>query len=504
MAQQQPKGSLQKVKLPFFGSYNTRGSDPEKDLRFLNCFPESKKTEQTDITKTYLIKRPSVTHYKDFGTPASGDPARGIAYFNGKLYAAYGGDVYEDDPFDGTNTPIAKGLSMSTYTGTVKMILCNSSIIGDYLFICDGVNGWYIDTAGTVTAIVDADFPTPHAVSPVFLDGYVVLAKGSDIYSCELDDPSSWNASNFVSAESFPDAIIGLARQNNQIVAFGKTSTEFFYNAANASGSPFNRNEAALIQVGCAAVDSICQAERYCTFLGQSANGAHAYWLLDGFQPKKVSDESIERIIESETAIDTVIGFSFRVSGHMLYLLNLPNANRTLLYDHDEKLWHEWNGPDYNNPSQFKLFGINYVTDCENGKTYGQWTDTGFVCYLDTQSATDYITDVVGYEIQVYFRTNKIDMDTINRKRLFSLRLFMDQVDYPDTPIYLYMSDNDFRDFIQIGGSSSIAMNQDQNTPPTVYRLGDFRRRSFQFYDPSTNPGTRYEAMELCYTEGIS
>ena len=37
-----------------------------------------------------------------------------------------------------------------------------------------------------------------------------------------MDDPSSWNATNFVSAESFPDSVIGLARQNNQIVAFGK------------------------------------------------------------------------------------------------------------------------------------------------------------------------------------------------------------------------------------------------------------------------------------------
>ena len=497
---QSAPGGMQKVKLPFFNSYSNRNTDPEKDLRFLNCYPESKKTEQTDVTRTCLVKRPGLYTYKYF----SDDPARGLAYFNGKLYAAYGSDVYEDDPFGGTNTPTAKGLSMSTYTGTVKMILCNSSVIGDYLFICDGVNGWYINTAGTVTAIVDVDFPTPHIVSPVFLDGYVILAKGSDLYSCDVDDPSSWNASNFVSAESFPDSVIGLARQNNQIVAFGKTSTEFFYNAANASGSPFNRNEAALIQIGCAAADSICQTEKYCTFLGQSASGGYGYWLLEGFQPRKVSDESIEKYFNAETTISSVKGYNFRVSGHMFYLVNLPTLNRTFLYDHDEKLWHEWDGADLGNPSSRKRFAIDYITDCENGFTYGQWNDNGWVLYIDPTKGLDYLDDNTIYTIQVYWRTNNIDMDTLNRKRLHSLRLFTDQVDYPNTPIYLYMSDNDYRDFVQVGNSSSIAMGHDVDTQPILYRLGEFRRRSFQFYDPSIAAQPRYEAMELCYTEGVS
>ena len=67
---------------------------------------------------------------------------------------------------------------MSTYTGTVKMILCNSSVIGDYLFICDGVDGWYIDTSSWNShRIVDVDFPTPHIISPVFLRWLCYFSK---------------------------------------------------------------------------------------------------------------------------------------------------------------------------------------------------------------------------------------------------------------------------------------------------------------------------------------
>lgn len=116
----------------------------------------------------------------------------------------------------------------------------------------------------------------------------------------------------------------------------------------------------------------------------------------------------------------------------------------------------------------------------------------------------DYLDDNTIYTIQVYWRTNNIDMDTLNRKRLHSLRLFTDQVDYPDTPIYLYMSDNDYRDFVQVGNSKSIVMTRDIDAQPILYRLGEFRRRSFQFYDPSIAAQPRYEAMELCYTEGTS
>jgi len=188
----------------------------------------------------------------------------------------------------------------------------------------------------------------------------------------------------------------------------------------------------------------------------------------------------------------------------MFYVINLHDAKRTLVYDHDERLWHEWNSADINNPGQYKDFDMDYLTDCDNGRAYGQFNSNGWVLYIDSTKGRDFVDDSTSYNIPVYIRTNKIDMDTLNRKRLHSLRLFMDQIDYPNSLIYLSMSDNDYRDFIQIGGSTSIGMSQDLDTEPIIYRLGSFRRRSFQFYDASDNPQTRYEAMELCFTEGTS
>lgn len=490
---QNAPGGMQKVKLPFFGSPSNRGTSTDKDQRFVNCFPESRKTEQTEITKTWLIKRPAAISYKQFTN--SGDPARGVILFNDKMYAAYGSDLYEDDPFGGGGTPTSV-ITFTTYTGTVGMVLGNSSITGDYLFVCDGVEGWVIDSTGTVTQITDLDFPTPHIASPVFLDGYIILAKGSDLYSCVVDDPTAWNASNFVSAESFPDAVVGLARQNNQIVAFGSESTEFFYNANNVSGSPFNKNEAALIQIGCASKDTICQTEKYCSFLGQSKSGGYGYWILEGFQPRKVSDEFVERVLNSETTIENTKGYCCRVSGHMFYILNLYTADRTFVYDPDEKLWHEWTSLNNNK------FDIDYLTDGNDGFVYGQWNTSGHVVKLDPTEGADSPDTLQIYTIPVIIRTNRIDMDTINRKRLHSLRVFMDSLT-DDYMLVLNMFDDDY---VSTVGGIGFFVNKSTNTDtiPIVYRLGQFRRRAFQFTCYSTDPSIRFEAMELCYTEGTS
>jgi len=485
-------GMLQKIKLPLFGSYSNRGTDQDKDQRFLNCFPESRKVDQTDITKTWLIKRPGISLYKEFD-PGNNE-ARGLIEFNDKLYAVYGTDVYEDDPIGGGGTPTVI-FSMTTSTGPVGLRLGNSSIIGDYLFICDGIDGWYIDTSSTVTQITDVDFPSPHVPTPVFLDGYIVISKGSDIYNCVVDDPSSWDATNFISAESFPDAIHCLARQNNQIVAFGSESTEFFYNAANASGSPFNRNEAALMQIGCAAPYAVTQTEKFCSFIGSSFSGGHAFWIMEGFQPKRVSDEFIDRLLNAESDIVNTSGFCIRIVGHMFYVLNLPTINRTLVYDPEEKLWHEWS----NNSND--RFIIDYVADGDNGTFYGQIRTNGFIGYFDRTVGEDNIDLITSRTIPVIFRTNRVDMDTTYRKRLHSLKLFMDQVPINDSPIILTMSDNDYNDIV---GNTTFLMYADADTPPVQYRLGDFRRRSFQFEYNSTEPGIRFEAMELSYTEGIS
>lgn len=479
MAQErQQPGKPEVMRLPLIGAYTNRAADASKDQRFVNIFPETRKVEQLENTKIFVNKRPGLTVHRDYGT----GEGRGCSYFNGKFYVAVGNTVYED-----AVSPVSK-ITLTGSTGTVGMLVGNSSTLGNYLFVCDGTAGWIVDTTGTVTAITDLDFPTPHAPTPVFIDGYIILSKGIDVYNCDLDTPTAWTSSNYLSAEMFPDPVYALSRQNNQVCVLGSSSIEFFYDAANAAGSPLSRNDSTTIQMGTCSPYAVIGNEKYIFYLAQSDSGGRGAWLIDGFQPKKVSDEYIERILDAETNIGSVKGFGIRTKGHLFYVINLPSNNRTLVYDSDEKLWHEWSSYDAGSHSVFKC---NHSTDNGTGSAY----------LLHKTDGTLYKLDVAAYQdntdpILVEFVTNKYDMDNYYRKFMSSVKIVGDS--YAASNILSLQFTND--DYKTWSNVKSIDLSDEF---PAWHRLGAFRRRAFKLTHSSNNP-LRLESLEVVYTKGTS
>lgn len=342
-------------------------------------------------------------------------------------------------------------------------------------------------TGATATAILNA-FPTPHVSVPTFIDGYVAVAKGSDVYTCDLDNPLLWNGSNYLSAEMFPDEIKALARQNNQVVVLGHSSIEFFYDAANAAGSPLSRNDAATIQMGTATPYAIYQNEQFCIYVSASESGGRAAWIIKGFQPSKISDEYIERILDAEEDMSDCYGFGIRTKGHLFYIINLKTSGRTLVYDVDEKLWHEWST---NTDGSHTVFAYNFMADSGIGAAHILHTSTGDVSKVDPNA---YVDNAVSILCDVV--TNKYDMDSYNRKFMHSLKLVGDSYS-PNNLISFYWTDDDYQTW---SNEKTINMNDDF---PAFQRLGAFRRRAFRFYHTNNMP-LRLESVEVVYTEGAT
>ena len=554
-AKKQQKNAQQNIRLPLIGSNTNRSSSTDKDQHFINIFPETRKVEAIESTKIFMNKRPGLTLYRDYGV----GEGRGCIWFNGKFYVAIGDTVWEDGV-----TPTSK-ITLTNSTGPLGMIVGNSSTLGDYLFVCDGTSGWYINNVGTVVPIVsDAVrqvtitaggsgytngtyalsfsggggsgaagtytvtdgtvtsttmtdfgtgytseptvsfpsgggtgasglvtlniFPSPHIPTPTFIDGYIVLAQRSDVYTSDLDEPHHWTSSNFLTAEMFPDAVVGLARQNNQVVVFGENSTEFFYDAANVNGSPLARNDSTTLQMGNAAPYAVYQNEGTFLFVGQSESGGRAVWQVTGFQPKKVSDEFIERILDAEVDMSDCYGYGFRTKGHLFYLLNLPTINKTLVYDTEEKLWHEWST---NVADAHTMFAYNHMSDNYTGSAYLLHNTDGKMYKLDTEAYTD---DSV--PILVELQTNKYDMDTYKRKFMCNFRLVGDRYE-SNNSIEVQWTDNDYESWSNI---KTIALTDDW---PNFARGGAFRRRAFRFSHDLDKP-LRLESLELTYYEGDS
>ena len=332
------------------------------------------------------------------------------------------------------------------------------------------------------------NFPTPHIPVPTFIDGYILLAKGSDVYNCTLDEPTEWDGGQYLSAEMFPDPIVALARQNNQVVVFGETSIEFFYDAANISGSPLNRNDSTTLQMGCAMPYAVFQTEKTFMFVGQSESGGRAVWQVDGFQPKKISDEYIERILDGETTPLDCRGFGVRTMGHLFYVINLTSLGRTLVYDMDEKLWHEWSS---NNNGVHTSFACDFLADTHIGAAYVLHNSNGCVYKVDPTKYTD-----DGVAILVDVTTNKYDMDTYNRKFMRAVRPVGDRY-ATGNALSIRWSDDDYQTW---SNTKTVTLSDDF---PNWSRLGSFRRRAFNLKHDLNYP-LRLESLEVSFYEGDS
>lgn len=463
------------VRIPLFGSPTNRTNSVDTDQRYVNCFPEFVDNPVAGVTRVFVTKRfGTSTHSQPAGTSGEG---RGIFTWNSKLYSVIGNKLY-------SNTTAIK--TLTTSTGAVGFT--DTSGGTDYLFLCDGVKGYYISTADTVTEVTDVDFPTPHIQTPVYMDGYVFLPKSTgQIYNCDLNDITSWQATNFVTPESFPDGIVGLARQNNQVVALNELSVEFFYDAANATGSPLSPTQQAIIQFGCASTGSIAQQESLLAFVAQSGTGNKFVVVVDGFKPQVISTASIDRILEAEAAnIIDCWGYFFRKKGHYFYVLNLPSNSRTVVYDFNTKMWHEWS---FNDGSGVQTMFPMVQTAELNSALYMLHQSNGYVY----QAAVSLYQDN-GNPIQVQIQTARYDGETAMTKFMSRLELICDNV-ATTSPVSVYYSDDDYKTW-------SSARTMDMISRCYLYRLGSFRRRAFQFIH-TANTSFRVEAIEMIIDLGI-
>lgn len=542
MPNQQPTTHKQ-ARIDLLGSIHNRDSSGSKDQRFVNLYPETTKNPNSKEPKKFLTKRAGLT--LDKSVVSGTNTARGLYYYKGYLYSVFGDKLYKDMTEILTLATSTGSVGWSEATGVVPyLFLCDgtnayvidsagsvtqvnqtytswataTSKVVDDIVIPTSPNGFYYKVTATSgsapytthattepiwpttleSTIVDNEltwtctgsyggFPTPHIPKPVFLDGYIFLIDSgtSDIYNSDLENPLGWSASNFIAAEMWPDTSTALARQNNQVVVFGQESIEFMYDAAT-SDSPLARNDGAGVEIGLAGADTVFQDEKQFIFVGQSGLGGRAVWRVEGFQPKKISYEGIERILEAEgSSITSAKAFGVRSQGHYFYVLNL--TSKTLVYDIDENMWHEWS--TYSGGTHTK-FTYSYATDDQSGKAILQHNTTGKTYKLDPSVYQD-----GGVSILSEFWTSRLDFGNINRKFMYSLNLVGDTTTASST-IEFRWSDDDYKTW-------SNWKSIDLVTRPYFMKLGYFRRRAFNFKHSDNTP-LRLEALEFDMNIGIS
>ena len=241
-----------------------------------------------------ITQRPSINMSEDSSTiGALNNRGRGIYYWeqNSKLYIVHDNDVYET-----TQDSVAKG-TISSGSERVTML---ETIGTPYLIILDAENneGWYMNTSTTVTQIDTTGstgyFPTTLVHGGAVLDGYLfVMDKNGVIYNSNVNNPTIFGSTAFITAERDNDKGVYLGKHHDHLVSFNTRTIEFFYDAANTSGSPLSRRQDISYNVGCVSGLSVWEDGDIIYFLGSNPSGQISVYKLEGFQLTVVSTESI-------------------------------------------------------------------------------------------------------------------------------------------------------------------------------------------------------------------
>jgi len=309
--------TFQTKMLKLVSELNSRGSSTSTDVDYLNCYPEilsSKVTQQSEIT---LRKRHGSTSLVSLATTTT----RGVHYWEDqdKLFVAQSDDVYVYNMPAGTLAATLSGVFPTTTSGDVGFteFLYDDGTVK--LVVTDGTTLSTIDSSNTVVSSADVDMPV-HLPQLVYLDGYLFMVKvnTADLYNSDLNDPLAYTTGNFISSEMFPDKVTALRKLNNYLVLFGSDSIEYFWDAANASGSPLQRNDTPIKLAGL--IGGIAQLGNKIYFLGDNNKSEASIFVMEDFKVTQVSSEAIRRYLTASVAT-TAYANIVSMDGHDFYVL---------------------------------------------------------------------------------------------------------------------------------------------------------------------------------------
>jgi hypothetical protein len=502
------------MKLPFLQQPGQRSSLLNQDDIQVNCFGEGLADGRRAV-----VKRPGVASHL---SPAAASTPRGMWLFNGQLVSVFGTSLYHGttlvtSSLTGTGPVWAEEVgTASRYlmvsNGTNAWVLDTSwglSRVND--IVCTGATfsspditfntsvahhltalskvtstGWtesaynaaseeiksvtstsvVIDPTGsdpggasTVTGTISPAGWQSHVAGIAHLDGYLfTMSSGGQINHSDLRDPWNWHPANTINAEAVPDGGVAIARHFNYVAALGPKTLEFFYDAANTSGSVLNRVSGSIIYAGCASARTLATLKGILFYV---SDGGKVY-AVENMAPSRISSPAIERILQAADFSDATAQ-AFEIPGHTLYVLTLPTSNITLACDLSTKQWFQMQDADGN------YWPYHYAVQ-DGQEVYIQGEDGIIYTVSGNQDA--------GADFEVLIRTPFVDFGTSKRKRMARVTVV---ADYADGTLYLRYSDNDYRTWTQKRGVSL-------SRRPEYRGLGAFERRALEFSHKANEP----------------
>lgn len=485
------KSTYRTVNIPFnsVASYRSGDLSVAKDAGIINGYYESI-SQPNKESDTYLVKRP--------GLAASGyntnritttHTIRGSFYneANNSFYWAFQDKVYFCKPDTATTVTLVQ--TLTTTSGQVGFCSYLKSDNTAYVVFTDGTDMFvHNTTSGICTEVTDVDFPTPIEPFVVYLNGYLAVVKKDtgDLYTCVNDDPLSWVAGDFITAEMSSDYLVALAKSKNYIVAFGKNSIEHFYDAGIATGSPLQRYDSAYRSIGY--ITGLTQIGDALFFVGQDKTGNVGVYVLESFDAKRISTQIVDKTLQAWASTDNVKsdvelarnGYGLSINGHWFYVL--VTQETTWVFDVQERFWYEWK-----NSSGTKL-NIEATFNMTNGAAYVIINGQQYVSIMSPSLYQDF-----GTNFTMTYTTERLNFGSMNQKFMSRATLLVDRS--------VSTGSSDAKGTIAWTDDDYLSYNTPRNVNlyselPALVRLGHFRNRAFKISYTGEYP-LRLQGLEV-------
>lgn len=477
-----PTDTYKTETLPLLSTLDSREGTAAYDDLSVNAITEViKMGEDTQIS---IIKRDGTEEI--IATTGSG-VVRGIFFWHqqNKLFVAIGDDIYI---YQAPAFTLAATLTSAFTLATTEVGFCSYLYAdGTQVVMCtDGTTLNKITTANAIaaSATVAATVGT-HVPHPVYYDGYLLLVKSQtgDCYNSDLDDPTTWTAGNFITAEINPDVVIDVSRINNYFILFGTESIEYFYNAGNPTGTPFARHDV-FVKLTALVYDSVVNYGNQLFMVGRRNATTAEVFILEDFKMTDISTPAIRRwLLPLGNAIR---GYILSMNGHDLYVLR--GGGKCYYYDITTKLWGQlsYQGDAADFPITYSAI---IGTSPGNASLFSIDTDNS----IQRFDADIYQDD--GVDFSVVFRTKRMSFGTYSNKFMSGMTVWADRSPSVGS-IDVQYSDDDYATW-----STAKTIDLDHEKPDAS-QWGRFRSRAFKFTYTSDNP-LRIRTVEISYNEGV-
>lgn len=315
---------MPRVALPIPLGFYQSESKPLSSQRCINWIPTVPEGEA--LNNRALIQPSGITQFADTN-----------------LGVCRGAWVMSDVPYFVVGTSLVSLSSTGAVTnhgtipGSVRVSMADNG--SSLVVVAPGGNAYVFDNvSSTLTQITDPDFQTSDTVT--FYRGFFVFTTtdGKQLFVSNLNQPLTFDALDFGSAEGDPDRIVTQIVDHDELSIIGAETTEVFRNVGGAD-FPLQVIPGAFTQKGAHSKYGVVKFDNTYMYVGGGENELSSIWRQSSSSSSvRVSTDAIDNAIQAFTQDEIANAFTmtFAKKGQFFAIFSFNStriAGKTFVYN---------------------------------------------------------------------------------------------------------------------------------------------------------------------------